>query len=172
MAVDRVQATIRKAVPADLAALVDIYNHYVLETPVTFDTVAFTPETRGAWFRQFAADARYRLLVAEHDGEAIGYASSVRFKEKPAYGTSVETSIYVHPGHTGKGLGERLYTALLDELMSEPGLHRAYGGITVPNPQSVALHEKLGFRKVATYSEVGFKFGRYWDVCWFEKELP
>ena len=164
-------ATIRTATTGDLAALVDIYNHYVLQTPVTFDTDAFTLDTRRAWFGQFAAEGPYRLLVAERDGEVVGYASSVRFKEKPAYGTSVETSIYVHPGHTGKGLGERLYKALLDELLSEPALHRAYGGVTMPNPASVALHEKLGYRKVATYSEVGFKLDRYWDVCWFEKEL-
>lgn len=164
-------AAIRKAGDADLGALVDIYNHYVLETPVTFDTGTFTPDTRRRWFSQFAAHGPYRLLVAEHDGEPVAYASSVRFKEKPAYRTSVETSIYVHPGHTGRGLGARLYRALLDELASERGLHRAYGGVTLPNPASVALHEKLGFRKVATYSEVGYKFGRYWDVCWFEKEL-
>jgi len=164
-------ATIRTATTGDLAALVDIYNHYVLQTPVTFDTDAFTLDTRRAWFGQFAAEGPYRLLVAERDGEVVGYASSVRFKEKPAYGTSVETSIYVHPGHTGKGLGESLYKALLDDLLREPGLHRAYGGVTVPNPASVALHEKLGYRKVATYSEVGFKLDRYWDVCWFEKEL-
>ena len=164
-------ATIRTATTGDLAALVDIYNHYVLQTPVTFDTDAFTLDTRRAWFGQFAAEGPYRLLVAERDGEVVGYASSVRFKEKPAYGTSVETSIYVHPGHTGQGLGESLYKALLDELLSEPALHRAYGGVTMPNPASVALHEKLGYRKVATYSEVGFKLDRYWDVCWFEKEL-
>jgi phosphinothricin acetyltransferase len=166
-----VSSTIRKATEGDLAALVDIYNHYVLETPVTFDTQAFTPDTRASWFQQFAADGPYRLLVAERHGDVIAYASSVRFKDKPAYATSVETSIYVHPGQTGQGLGERLYRALLDELSREPGLHRAYGGVTVPNPASVALHEKLGYRKAATYSEVGHKFGRYWDVCWFERAL-
>ena len=166
------ELTIRNAAAADRDAIVEIYNHYIRETPVTFDVETFTVDSRGPWFGQFADTGRYRLLVAEIAGQVIGYASSVRFKDRAAYDTSVETSVYLHPEHVGRGVGGRLYTALFDELAREGTLHRAYGGIAMPNPASVALHETLGFRKVATYTEVGFKFGRYWDVCWFEKELP
>ncbi len=101
----------------------------------------------------------------------IGYASSTRFKEKAAYARSVETTIYLDPDWTGKGIGARLYAKLLDALEAEPKVHRAYGGVALPNPASIALHEALGFEKVATYHEVGYKFDRYYDVCWFEKAL-
>ena len=166
------EVTIRDATEADRGAIVGIYNHYVRETPVTFDVETFTVASREPWFGQFADTGRYRLLVADVAGMVIGYASSVRFKDRPAYDTSVETSVYLHPDHVGQGMGRRLYTVLFEVIAREPTLHRAYGGIAMPNPASVALHEKLGFLKVATYTEVGFKFGRYWDVCWFEKRLP
>lgn len=168
----RNDVTIRNATEADRAAIVEIYNHYIRETPVTFDVETFTVDSRRPWFGQFADAGRYRLLVADVDGQVIGYASSVRFKDRPAYDTSVETSVYLHPGHVRRGIGTQLYAVLFDELARETTLHRAYGGIAMPNPASVALHERLGFRKAATYTEVGFKFGRYWDVCWFEKRLP
>ena len=164
-------ATIRAARTDDLSRLVDIYNHYVTESHITFDTEPFAVGARTQWFTQFSDDGPYRLLVAEHDNGVAGYASSTPFKDRPAYGTSVETTIYLHPEQTGRGLGMQLYGALVDALASEESVHRAYGGIALPNPSSVALHEQLGFRQVAMFSEVGFKFGKYWDVAWFEKEV-
>ena len=109
--------------------------------------------------------------LAEEGGEVAGYATSSPFHERAAYSTAVATSIYLANSATGHGLGTYLYTSLLKKLESEAGLHRAYGGIALPNPKSVALHQRLGFKKVARYSEVGFKFGKYWDVVWLERPL-
>lgn len=162
---------IRPAEASDLNALVEIYNHYVTETHVTFDVEPFAVGARTQWFTQFADAGPHRLLVAEVDGEVQGYACSMRFKSRAAYDTSVETTVYLHPDHTGKGLGRALYGALVEQLEQEAGVHRAYGGVALPNDASVRLHEQLGFKRVATYHEVGFKFGKYWDVSWFEKEV-
>ena len=100
----------------------------------------------------------------------IGYASSSRLRPKPGYLTSVETSIYLAPDATGRGAGSKLYERLFKAIEGED-LHRAYAGIALPNPASIALHERFGFRRVALFTEQGRKFGRYWDVAWFEKPL-
>ena len=104
------------------------------------------------------------------DPEILGYACSSVFRPKAAYASTVETTIYLAPEARGQGLGRRLYQALFQELESE-GLHRACAGVTVPNPASEALHLALGFREAGLFGEVGRKFGRYWDVKWFEKAL-
>ncbi len=165
------ETLIRPAACVDLPALVDIYNHYVRETPVTFDTEPFTVETREAWFSSFSEDGPYWLLVATQDGAVRGYASSSCFKPRKAYDISVETTIYLDPAATGNGVGTALCGALIDALVEDARLHRAYGGIALPNDASVALHETFGFQHVGTYREVGRKFDRYWDVAWFEKDL-
>jgi len=161
---------IRQADSRDLNRLVEIYNHYVSETHVTFDVEPFAVAARTQWFTQFSDTGAYRLLVAELEDEVIGYASSTRFKTRPAYSTSVETTIYLDPLQVGNGFGEKLYSELLQQLQDEESVHRVYSGIALPNPGSVALHEKLGFVRVGSYHEVGFKFGKYWDVDWFEKD--
>ena len=162
---------IRPATDGDLEAINDLYNHYVQETHVTFDEEPVTMEARREWFSHYGASGRHRLFVAtREEGHVIGYASSSRFRPKPGYATSVETSIYVAPEATGKGFGLKLYTALFQALEGQD-LHRAYAGIALPNPASIALHERFGFKRVAHFSEQGRKFGRYWDVDWFEKPL-
>jgi len=155
----------------DLNRLVEIYNHYITETHVTFDTEAFAVGARTQWFAQFAETGPYRLLVAESDENVIGYATSTVFKPRPAYNTSVETTVYLDPGFQGGGLGTSLYSQLVAALIDEESVHRAYGGVALPNPGSVALHEKLGFVRVASFHEVGYKFGKFWDVDWFEKDV-
>lgn len=165
------ETTIRPALRDDLPALVDIYNHYVRETPVTFDTEPFTVDERDAWFSSFSDDGPYRLLVAANGDVVLGYASSSCFKPRKAYDVAVETTIYLDPRSTGDGIGSALYGALMDALVGDRRLHRAYGGIALPNDASVALHEKFGFEHVGTFREVGRKFDRYWDVAWFEKDL-
>lgn len=162
---------VRAAKSDDLNRLVDIYNYYVSETHITFDIEPFAVAARTQWFTQFAATGPYRLLVAELDGAVIAYASSSMFKPKPAYSTSVETTIYLDKAHAGRGHGARLYATLIDDLVAEPSVHRAYAGIALPNDASVALHEKLGFARVASYHEVGFKFDQYWSVDWYEKDV-
>ena len=161
---------VRSARAGDLPELTEIYNHYVSHTPITFDTEPFGAEARRGWFEQFGVAGRYRLVVAEEAGRVVGYAGSTRFRAKPAYLTSVETSIYLRTDAQGRGLGRRLYGALFEALRGEP-VHRAYAGVTLPNPASLALHRRFGFTEIGTYREVGHKLGRYWDVAWFEKGL-
>ena len=100
----------------------------------------------------------------------LGYATSSPFRPKAAYATSVETSIYLAPDAGGRGIGTLLYKQLFDALATQD-VHRAYAGITLPNEASVRIHERFGFRRIGVYEEVGRKFGRYYDVAWFEKRL-
>lgn len=159
---------IREARADDLPALLAIYNHYVLHTPATFDVEPRTLAQRREWFAQFASTGRYRCFVAVDGATVIGWASSAKFKEKPAYETTVEASIYLAPGRDGRGTGRKLYETLFAALAPED-IHRVFAGITVPNDASVALHERMGFKLVGTYPEVGRKFGRYWDTALFMK---
>jgi phosphinothricin acetyltransferase len=154
----------------DLPRLTEIYNHYVLHSPATFDLEPKTVDQRREWLAQFAETGRYRLLVAEEDGVILGYAGAMRWRPKPAYDTTVETSIYCAPESVGRGVGGNLYAALFDAIAGE-NIHRIVAGYVPPNPASAALHERFGFRPVGTFSEVGYKFGRYRDVCWMEKRL-
>jgi len=161
---------IRRAEPADLPALLDIYNHYVIHTPVNFDIAPRTLAQREEWFAQFFPSGKYQCFVAQAGGKAVGYACSTQFKEKAAYATTIETSIYCAPDQGGKGIGHRLYATLFEALKGED-IHRAFAGITLPNAASVAVHEKIGFRHIGTYAEVGRKFGKYWDVGLYMKDL-
>ena len=167
----RAEPEIREARESDLPRLLEIYNHYIEHTYITFDIEKLTLEDRKVWFDAFARDGRHRLFVVESRGVVSGYASSREFRARAAYARSVETSIYLAPDSVGAGHGSVLYQCLLDVLEAEPGVHRAFGGVAVPNAASVALHQRLGFEEVARFSEVGYKFDRYWDVVWFERPL-
>lgn len=164
------KVSVRRARNSDLPALLDIYNYYVANTHITFDLEPRTLAERGAWFAQFHECGRYQCFVAEEGGRVLGWASSSRFKDRAAYDTSVETTVYVAPAETGKGFGRKLYEALL-EALSHADVHRAYGGIALPNAPSIRLHEVVGFARVAAYREVGRKFGRFWDVDVYERAM-
>ncbi|MCF3962666.1 GNAT family N-acetyltransferase [Streptomyces fuscigenes] len=166
------EVQVRPGVEADIQALVDIYNHYIRDTPITFDTTTFTPAGRIEWLRSHPEDGPHRLLVAQDVpcARVLGYATSSAFRPKAAYSTSVEVSVYCAPEARGRGVGTLLYEALFEALAGED-LNRAYAGVTQPNEASVRLHERFGFRHVGTYAEVGRKFGRFWDVAWYEKAL-
>ncbi|GAA3804314.1 GNAT family N-acetyltransferase [Streptomyces coacervatus] len=172
MVSERTEVQVRPGVEEDLDALTDIYNHYVRETPITFDTAAFTPEERRPWLLSHPEDGPHRLMVATDADtqEILGYATSSPYRAKAAYDTSVEVTVYVAPHASRRGIGTLLYKALFEALADED-LHRAYAGIAQPNEASTRLHERFGFRYVGTYREVGRKFGRYWDVAWYEKQL-
>ncbi|MGA7915633.1 MAG: N-acetyltransferase family protein [Candidatus Acidiferrales bacterium] len=161
---------IRAAASSDVPRLTEIYNHYVVNTPVTFDLVPHLPENRMAWFAQFAATGRHLLLVAEENGLVLGYVGTTKFRPKAAYDTTVETTIYCAQEALGKGIGSRLYAALFQALAQED-INRFVAGYTLPNAASAALHQRFGFKAVGIYSEVGRKFGRYWDVAWTERPL-
>ncbi len=164
-------ASIRAAEAGDLSEIVHLYNHYVTATHITFDIEPFTVDQRRRWFRAFSRTGPHRLLVAEVDSQLAGYASSTEFRAKRAYAPSVETTIYLDPGLAGRGIGRVLYAALLELLTDEETVHRTYGGVALPNARSVALHESLGFTLAGTFREVGLKFGKYWDVSWYEKDV-
>ena len=169
---DRTEVQVRAGVEGDLEALTEIYNHYIRETPITFDTDVFAPEERRPWLLSHPEDGPHRLMVAVDSGsqEILGYATSSPHRPKAAYATSVETTVYVAAHAVRRCIGTLLYKALFEALADED-LHRAYAGITQPNEASARLHERSEFRYVGTYREVGRKFGRYWDVAWYEKEL-
>ena len=164
------EIVIRNAVRADLARVTEIYNHYVVNTPVTFDVEPYTVERRTPWFEQFAATGRHRLLVAEENGWVIGYAGTTRFRPKAAYDTTVETTIYCAPEAKSKGLGRRLYAELFAAIAGED-INRIVAGYALPNPATAALHARFGFKQIGMFTQVGRKFGRYWDVVWSERPL-
>ncbi|MFD8395423.1 GNAT family N-acetyltransferase [Streptomyces sp. NPDC059680] len=172
MPTERTEVQVRPGAEGDLDALTTIYNHYVRETAITFDTAIFTPEERRPWLLSHPEDGPHRLMVATdaESQEILGYATSSPYRPKPAYVTSVEVSVYVAPDAGRRGIGSLLYDALFKALGAED-VHRAYAGIAQPNEASERLHARFDFRHVGTYREVGRKFGRYWDVAWYEKEL-
>ncbi len=161
---------IRRARTRDLDAMTRIYNHYVANTPVTFDIGVYALDARRSWLEGFDVVGRHQLFVADKAGVVLGYAGSMRYGAKAAYETTVETTVYVEPTQTGQGLGSRLYAALF-EALSSADVHRALAGITLPNEASQALHRRFGFHSCGVLHEVGLKLDRYWDVEWLEKAL-
>lgn len=155
----------------DLEAISEIYAHYVRTSAISFDIEVPSAASRREWFSMFDTRGRHRLLVARSQGRALGYAASVPYRPRAAYAPSVETSVYIAPSHVGQGLGSALYGALLAELERED-VHRAYAGIAMPNPASVRLHGRCGYRRAGYYTEQGRKFGGYWDVAWYERSFP
>ena len=162
--------SIRPAARGDLPQLTEIYNYYVINTPVTFDMEPYTVEKRAAWLNQFGATGRHRLMVAEEAGVVLGYAGTTQFRVKAAYDTTVETTIYCDQQAMGRRIGSLLYAALFDAVKGED-IHRIVAGYTLPNDASAALHARCGFKPVGIYTEVGRKLGRYWDVQWTERPL-
>ncbi len=161
---------VRRGRESDLAHINEIYNHYVLTTPVTFDIEPITMEQRRAWFARYTTGGRHQLFVAEQNGAVLGYTDSHQFRAKQAYDTSVETTVYCAPEATRRGIGRQLYDALFDALRGED-VRIALAAITLPNEASIALHERFGFALVGVMRDVGKKFDRYWDVAWYEKRL-
>lgn len=161
-----------RAVRRDDAAGVNaVYNPVILQSPTTFETVPITLEARQKWIDERMMNRRWPAFVAEDDaGDVAGFANAAAFDPRAAYETSVKVSVFVAPAAQGHGVGAGLYAALFDALSRED-IHRAYALIVTPNPASVALHERFGFRQVSTLDEVGRKFGRYYSVMWFEKRF-
>jgi phosphinothricin acetyltransferase len=163
--------TVRAATLADLPALTDIYNHYVVHTAITFDLQPFTADERRPWFDDHAKGGRHRLLAAVDEADAcVGYATTSRWRPKAAYDATVESSVYCRPEVVGTGCGRALYAALFEALDCED-VETIVAGISLPNPASIALHERFGFQPVGVFSAVGRKFARLWDVAWFQRPL-
>jgi phosphinothricin acetyltransferase len=160
---------IRSATGDDSHSIAEIYNYYILNTVVTFEEQTVAPGEVSSRIHKVLSDS-LPYLVAVQDDLVVGYAYAAKWHERSAYRYSAETTIYLDSRHVGRKMGRNLYSALLDQLKAR-GLHAAMGGIALPNPRSVALHEKLGFTKVAHYKEVGFKFGEWLDVGYWQRLL-
>ena len=161
---------IRQARAEDLAQINDIYNYYVINTPITFDYEPMRREERAVWFERYTDGGPHQLFVAAGEGRVVGYAGSHAFRTKRAYYTSAEVTVYCAQDAIGKGIGTKLYTTLF-EALSGQDLRMAIAGITLPNDSSVRLHEQFGFQPAGVMHDVGRKFDRFWDVAWFEKRL-
>lgn len=160
---------IRPVTLDDAPAIASIYNHFVLTTSISFEEQAVPASDMAQRIADVQA-ADLPWLVAEQDGAVLGYAYATKWRVRNAYRFSVESTVYLAPDSGGKGIGTVLYRELLERLRAG-GYHLAIGGIALPNPASVALHEKLGFEKVAQFSEVGFKFDRWTDVGYWQLKL-
>jgi L-amino acid N-acyltransferase YncA len=159
---------VRSATRDDAAAVAAIYEPYVLETAITFET---EPPGAGEMAERIArAIEAHAWLVLEEAGRVRGYAYGGTFRSRAAYRFSTEVSVYVERGRARTGAGRALYGALLDRL-AERGFRTAVAGMTVPNAASEALHRAMGFEPVGTYREIGYKFGAWHDVAWFQRRL-
>ena len=152
---------VRLARPDDAEAVRSIYNHEVLTSTATFDLVERSAEDQSAWLA--TRSGAFSVLVAELDGDVVGFASLSPFRERAAYRTSVEDSVYVAEGHRGRGVADRLLGELL-ATARDSGFHCVVARIGDGNEASVALHLKHGFTLVGVEREVGRKFGRWQDV--------
>jgi L-amino acid N-acyltransferase YncA len=159
---------IRMATTADAEAVREIYNHYITGTIVTFEEQPVT--TAEMQSRMAAVLEKLPWLVLQRDSDVAGYAYASPWKSRIGYRFAVESSIYLAPTRIGRGFGSALYQSLLDELRAR-NIHCVIGGAALPNAASVALHEKLGFTKVAHFRENGFKFGRWIDVAYWQRLL-
>jgi phosphinothricin acetyltransferase len=159
---------IRPAETADAAAINDIYNDAVLNSVATFDTEPSTREERQRWLEEHRHP--YAVLVAERDGEVVGWAAIKAFSTKPAYRFAAENTVYVRKDMRGKTAG-RLLLARLLEVAAENGIHSVIARIAAGNPASERLHEDVGFRRVGVEREVGHKFDRWVDVVVMQKLL-
>lgn len=161
--------TYRDAIAADAETVARIYNHYVAETVVTFEEEPVSSAEMARRIEEVQA-VPLPWMVAEHGGEVKGFVHASKWKGRCAYRYSVEVTVYLDPNCSGRGIGSELYRRLL-MVLEEMNIHTVLGGIALPNEASIALHEKLGFRKVAHFSEVGFKFGRWVDVAYWQRSL-
>lgn len=164
----RGQIVIRMASQADAEEILAIYAPYVTQTAITFEyEIPLIEEFRG---RMRNTLAKYPYLVAEAEGEILGYAYASAFKGRPAYDWSVETSIYVKQDRHGMGIGKSLYAALEDWLKRQHIIN-VNACIAYPNPESEKFHEKLGYKTVAHFTKCGYKMGCWYDMIWMEKML-
>lgn len=160
--------TVRIATVNDAGQILEIYAPYVENTTISFETAVPTVEEMKQRITSVLASNPW--LVIEEGDCILGYAYASRHRERAAYRWSVDISIYVRQACRGKGIGKALYTALIAILRLQ-GYYNVYAGICLPNPASVGIHEYFGLRKIAQYNKVGYKFGQWHDVGWWELAL-
>ncbi|HET7203399.1 MAG TPA: arsinothricin resistance N-acetyltransferase ArsN1 family B [Steroidobacteraceae bacterium] len=151
--------------PSDASRICEIYNHFVRETVVTFEEEPVSEREMARRIQEVTEELPW--MVWEEAGTIGGYAYATRWKSRSAYRFSTESTVYVAPGLTRRGIGTRLYEALVVELRRR-NVHCVVGGIALPNAASIALHERLGFSKIGHFSQIGWKLGRWVDVGYWE----
>jgi len=159
---------IRNVNIADVKQLAEIYNYYVKNSTATFDDVQLSLK---AFEEKMLRISKYfPFLVFEEDNKILGYAYGSKWRPKPAYNHTVESTVYVKHNEHGKQIGTKLYTELLKHLKQQK-FHTVIGGLTLPNEASVRLHKKFGFKEVAHFKQVGFKFNEWLDVGFWQLNL-
>ena len=161
--------TLRGVRETDAAAIVAIYNPYICDSIFTFEEAEVSSGKMAARIQSVVSS--YPWLVAERDGKVVGYAYASRYHERAAYRRTATIGVYVATGLHHAGIGTMLYRAVLDKLHAMD-FHAVIALITVPNPASIALHEKCGFQKVGHLPQVGFKFGQWVDVGIWQLTFP
>ena len=157
---------IRPASLTDAKQIVAIYNHYIQNSDATFEVEPIDAAEMARRMAEVIVGG-YPYLVAEVDGEIVGFAYGHQYKVRAAYRYSVETTVYIKPGCEGRSIGTKLYEKLFAAL-NTGDFHAIIAGISLPNDASVRLHEKFGMTKVAHFREVGLKFDRWIDVGYWE----
>lgn len=159
---------IRLATEADSTSVLEIYAPFVKDTVISFEYEV--PTVSEFSKRMDNIQKKYPWLICEVNDNIVGYAYASQFNGRAAYDWSVDFSIYIKPEYHKKKIGKALYTAL-SQLLRLQGYCNAYAGVTLPNIKSESLHESFGFKPVGVYHNVGFKFGNWYDVKWFELEI-
>ena len=154
----------------DAKRIADIYNHYISNTVITFEEDPVSVDDMSTRIDKIKSDSLPWLVAEDESGQVIGYAYATKWRDRFSYRFSVEVTVYLSPKHAGKGHGTLLYTELFKQLKAK-NIHSVIGGITLPNAASVAVHEKLGMKKIAHFSEVGYKFEQWLDVGYWQGTL-
>ncbi len=160
---------IRQANRKDASSVADIYNYYIDNSIITFETEHVSTENMAARIEEIISQ-NLPYLVVEEDHKVVGYAYASKWKGRCAYRFSVESTVYLDHQATGKRYGTKLYQELFKQLKAL-NYHAVIGGISLPNPGSIALHEKMGMENVAHFKQTGFKFGKWIDVGYWQKLL-
>ncbi|MFI4939441.1 MAG: arsinothricin resistance N-acetyltransferase ArsN1 family B [Burkholderiales bacterium] len=156
---------IRPATVLDAPAIAAIYNPYVAATTISFEEAPVSDREMAQRIKDVTVSLPWHVF--ESDGKIVGYAYAAPFRARSAFRLSVESSVYVSPDHARKGIGRQLYRKLIDDLRQR-GMGVVIGGIALPNIASVALHESIGFEKVAHFKKVGRKFEQWIDLGYWE----
>ena len=159
---------IRQAKPTDTTEILDIYSPYIRDTSITFETEI--PSVADLGKRIQSCLENWPWLVFERNGRIAGYAYASRYRERAAYQWSIECSVYIHNDHHRSGIAKALYISLFSILKAQ-GFTKVYAVINLPNDPSVALHENMGFKYLATYENVGYKLGKWKNVGWWQLQL-
>ena len=156
---------IRSVERRDIPRICEIYNHYVLNTSITFEEQPVSPEDMEKRVSDYTAALPW--LVYEEDSAILGYCYATKWRARSAYRHSAETTVYVDKNYLRRGIGLALYESLIEQTRARD-IHVLVAGISLPNESSQKIHERLGFKKVAHFGEIGMKFGRWIDVGYWE----